>query len=215
MSGFKNFILRGNLVDLAVAVVIGAQFSSLVKQFVASFISPLLGLFGGHGNFSNLAFTLDHGKARFTYGAFLTEAISFLISCVVVYFLVVLPVSRMLKLFQRNHAATERPCPRCTLSIPVAARRCPPLPAVHGGHRPRHRAAPVGHDAAPLSMIPVSRHHPWQTVARSSERLAEHPDQAVLAAVALRLPPRPRARVPARRFSLAGNAGHDPRWARR
>lgn len=86
MSGFKNFILRGNLVDLAVAVVIGAQFSSLVKQFVQSFISPLLTLFGGHGNFNNLAFTV--GKARFTYGAFLTEALSFLISAVVVYLLV-------------------------------------------------------------------------------------------------------------------------------
>lgn len=70
MSGFKNFILRGNLVDLAVAVVIGAQFSSLVKQFVASFISPLLSLFGGKGNVSNLAFTAC--EARFTYGAFLT-----------------------------------------------------------------------------------------------------------------------------------------------
>jgi large conductance mechanosensitive channel len=125
MSGFKNFILRGNLVDLAVAVVIGAQFSSLVKQFVQSFINPLLALFGGSGNFSNLAFTLDHGKARFTYGAFLTEALSFLISCTVVYFLVVVPVSRMLKLFERDHAATERDCPACTMSIPVAARRCP------------------------------------------------------------------------------------------
>jgi large conductance mechanosensitive channel len=123
MSGFKNFILRGNLVDLAVAVVIGAQFSSLVKQFVQSFISPLLTLFGGHGNFNNLAFTA--GRARFTYGAFLTEALSFLISAVVVYFLVVLPVSRMLKLFARDHAATERPCPACTMSIPIAARRCP------------------------------------------------------------------------------------------
>lgn len=123
MSGFKNFILRGNLVDLAVAVVIGAQFSSLVKQFVASFISPLLSLFGGKGNVSNLAFTA--GKARFTYGAFLTDVLSFLISCVVVYFLVVVPVSRMLKLFQRDHAATERPCPLCTMSIPLAARRCP------------------------------------------------------------------------------------------
>jgi len=102
MSGFKNFILRGNLVDLAVAVVIGAQFSSLVKQFVTSFISPLLTLFGGQGNFNNLAFTFH--KARFTYGAFLTEAISF----------------------------------------------GPPLPAVHRGQRPRHRAAPVSHDAAPL-----------------------------------------------------------------
>ena len=123
MGGFKNFILRGNLVDLAVAVVIGAQFSSLVRQFVQSFISPLLSLFGGRGNFSNLAFTV--GKARFTYGAFLTEALSFLISAAVVYFLVVLPVSRMLKLFERDHAAAERPCPQCTMSIPVAARRCP------------------------------------------------------------------------------------------
>ena len=123
MSGFKNFILRGNLVDLAVAVVIGAQFSSLVKQFVQSFINPLLTLFGGRGNFSNLAFTA--GKARFTYGAFLTEALSFLISAAVVYFLVVLPVSRMLKLFERDHAATERPCPECTMSVPLAARRCP------------------------------------------------------------------------------------------
>jgi large conductance mechanosensitive channel len=106
-------------------VVIGAQFSSLVKQFVQSFINPLLALFGGSGNFSNLAFTLDHGKARFTYGAFLTETLSFLISCAVVYFLVVVPVSRMLKLFQRDHAATERGCPACTMGIPVAARRCP------------------------------------------------------------------------------------------
>jgi large conductance mechanosensitive channel len=123
MSGFKNFILRGNLVDLAVAVVIGAQFSSLVKQFVQSFISPLLTLFGGKGNFNSLAFTV--GKARFTYGAFLTETLSFLISAAVVYFLVVLPVSRMLKLFERDHAATERPCPHCTMSIPIAARNAP------------------------------------------------------------------------------------------
>ncbi len=89
--------------------MIEAQFSSLVRQFVTSFISPLLTLFGGQGNFSNLAFTV--GKARFTYGAFLTEALSFLISAAVVYFLVVLPVSRMLKLFEHDHAATERPCP--------------------------------------------------------------------------------------------------------
>jgi large conductance mechanosensitive channel len=123
MSGFKNFILRGNLVDLAVAVVIGAQFSGLVRQFVQSFISPLLALVGGQRNFSNLAFTV--GQARFTYGAFLTEALSFLISATVVYFLVVVPVSRALKLFERDTAATERDCPECTMSIPVAARRCP------------------------------------------------------------------------------------------
>jgi large conductance mechanosensitive channel len=70
MSGFKNFVLRGNLVDLAVAVVIGAQFSNLVKQFVQSFISPLLALIGGQPNFNRMVFTF-HGS-RFTYGTFLT-----------------------------------------------------------------------------------------------------------------------------------------------
>ena len=93
MSGFKSFILRGNLVDLAVAVVIGAQFSSLVKQFVQSFISPLLALIGGKPNFNSMVFTF-HGS-RFTYGAFLTEVLSFAISAAVVYFVVVVPVSRV------------------------------------------------------------------------------------------------------------------------
>jgi large conductance mechanosensitive channel len=123
VSGFKNFILRGNLVDLAVAVVIGAQFSSLVKQFVTSFISPLLALIGGKPSFNALAFTV--GQAKFSYGAFLTEVLSFLISAVVVYFVIVVPVSRALKLFQKDQAANERSCPECTMSIPVAARRCP------------------------------------------------------------------------------------------
>jgi len=81
MSGFKNFILRGNLVDLAVAVVIGAQFSSLVKQFVQSFISPLLALIGGKPNFNSMVFTF-HGS-RFTCGTFLTEVLSFAISAAV------------------------------------------------------------------------------------------------------------------------------------
>ena len=119
----RNFILRGNLVDLAVAVVIGAQFSSLVKQFAQSFISPLLALIGGKPNFNTMVFTF-HGS-RFTCGAFLTEVLSFAISAAVVYFVVVVPVSRALKLFDRNQAATERTCPECTMSIPIAARRCP------------------------------------------------------------------------------------------
>jgi len=123
MSGFRNFILRGNLVDLAVAVVIGAQFSGLVKQFVTSFVSPLLALIGGKPNFNTLAFTI--GKSRFAYGAFLTDVLSFLIAAVVVYFVIVVPVSRALKLFQKDQAATERDCPECTMSIPLAARRCP------------------------------------------------------------------------------------------
>jgi large conductance mechanosensitive channel len=123
MSGFKNFIMRGNLVELAVAVVIGTQFAALVKQFVSSFVTPLLSLVGGTPDFGNLS--LKIGKATFTYGQFLTEALTFLISALVVFYAMVLPVSRLLKLFERNQAATTRDCPECTMSIPIAARRCP------------------------------------------------------------------------------------------
>ena len=123
MTGFKNFVMRGNLVELAVAVVIGTQFSSLVKQFVSSFIDPLLSLVGGTPDFGKLV--LHVGKATFTYGQFLTEALTFLISALVVYYAMVMPVSRLLKLLDRNEAATSRDCPECTMSIPVAARRCP------------------------------------------------------------------------------------------
>ena len=123
MTGFKNFNMRGNLVELAVAVVIGTQFSSLVKQFVSSFIDPLLSLAGGTPDLGKLV--LHVGKATFTYGQFLTEALTFLISALVVYYAMVLPVSRLLKLLERNQTATSRDCPECTMSMPVAARRCP------------------------------------------------------------------------------------------
>ena len=123
MTGFKNFVMRGNLVELAVAVVIGTQFSSLVKQFVSSFVNPLLSLVGGTPDLGKLV--LHVGKATFTYGRFLTEALTFVISALVVYYAMVLPVSRLLKLLDRNKAATSRDCPECTMSIPVAARRCP------------------------------------------------------------------------------------------
>jgi large conductance mechanosensitive channel len=123
MSGFKNFIMRGNLVQLAVAVVIGTQFSELVRQFVQSFVNPLLSLVGGTPDFANLTFKV--GRATFTYGAFLTDVLSFLIAALVVYYVLVLPVSRLIQLLERNRAATQRDCPECTMSIPVAARRCP------------------------------------------------------------------------------------------
>lgn len=123
MKGFRQFILRGNLVDLAVAVVIGTQFSGLVHQFVVSFINPLLALIGGKPDFSHYVLVLH--KSTFAYGAFITEVISFLISAVVVYFLIVLPVARFLHLFERNQKAIERNCPECDRSIPIAARRCP------------------------------------------------------------------------------------------
>src|SRR5262245_7505422 len=123
MTGFKNFIMRGNLIELAVAVVIGTQFSNLVKQFVSSFVNPLLSMVGGIPDFGKLV--LKVGKATFTYGQFLTEALTFLISALVVYYAMVLPASRLLKLFERSKITTTRDCPECTISIPVAARRCP------------------------------------------------------------------------------------------
>jgi large conductance mechanosensitive channel len=123
MTGFKNFIMRGNLVELAVAVVIGTQFSGLIKQFVSSFVNPLLSLVGGTPDFGKLV--LKVGTATFTYGQFLTEALTFLISALVVYYAMVMPASRLLKLLERNKAATTRDCPECTMSIPVTARRCP------------------------------------------------------------------------------------------
>ncbi|MDN3351167.1 large conductance mechanosensitive channel protein MscL [Actinomadura sp. DC4] len=123
MSGFRKFILRGNLVDLAVAVVVGTQFSSLVKTFVTAFVNPLLALVGGKPDFSSLVLTIN--DAKFRYGLFLTEVISFLISAAVVYFVIVLPAARLLALFERDVEATERDCPECTMSIPIRARRCP------------------------------------------------------------------------------------------
>jgi len=136
MSGFKNFIMRGNLVQLAVAVVIGTQFSTLVTQFVKSFINPLLSL-TGKPDFGSLVWTV--GQAKFTYGAFLTDVLTFLISALVVYYVLVMPVSRLLKLFERNQATTTRNCPECTLSIPIAAQRCPECTAqiVPGTQQPQ------------------------------------------------------------------------------
>jgi large conductance mechanosensitive channel len=127
MSGFKNFVVRGNLVELAVAVVIGTQFSNLVKSFVSSFVNPLIGLIGGTPNFSNLMFTVGSGKHKgtFAYGAFVTNVVTFLICALVVYYVLVMPVSRLLQLLDRNKAATTRDCPECTMSIPIAATRCP------------------------------------------------------------------------------------------
>lgn len=122
MGGFKKFLFRGNLVDLAVAFVVGAAFSSLVKDFVTSFIGPLLALFGGKPDFTEMAFKIN--GTPFPYGIFLTSAVSFLITAAIVYFLVVLPVSKLLERMSRGAEATERACPECLSDIPIKARRC-------------------------------------------------------------------------------------------
>ena len=128
MKGFRQFILRGNLVDLAVAVVIGGQFSSLVKGLTTSFINPLLALFGSQQSLDNYKFTVK--KSVFTYGLFIDDVISFIVASAVIYFMVVLPVARLLGMFASNQASTERDCPFCTRSIPLAAVRCPECTSV-------------------------------------------------------------------------------------
>jgi large conductance mechanosensitive channel len=124
MSGFKKFLLRGNVVDLAVAVVIGAAFGTVVQALVKSFITPLIGALGGVPDFSALAFTIN--GSRFAIGEFINALLSFIIIAAVVYFFVVMPVN---KLMERNKAeepvgSKTRECPECLSKIPEAARRC-------------------------------------------------------------------------------------------
>src|SRR5579872_4478138 len=122
MQGFRKFLLRGNLIDLAVAVVIGLAFGAVITALVKDLITPLIAAIGGKRDFSNLVFTLN--KSTFRYGDFINALIAFLIIAAVIYFLVLVPVSRLLGVFERKKEATERECPECLSEIPIAAHRC-------------------------------------------------------------------------------------------
>jgi large conductance mechanosensitive channel len=124
VKDFRQFILRGNLVDLAVAVVIGAAFGAVVTAFVTDLVTPLIAAIGGKQDFSRLAFTIN--GSRFLYGAFLNALISFLVIALVVFFLVIKPVNALMARLrpERPVEQTTRPCPECLSDIPVAARRC-------------------------------------------------------------------------------------------
>ena len=126
LSDFKKFVLRGNVVDLAVAVVVGVAFTAVIAAFVADFLTPLIGAIFGKSSFQNLYFTVHHSK--FMYGDFLNKVLSFLIVATVVFFAVVVPLTalmRRLNLVPKDEPKPEtRPCPECLSDIPVAARRC-------------------------------------------------------------------------------------------
>ena len=122
VKGFREFLTRGNLVELAVAVVIGLAFTAVVTAVVADLITPLIAAIGGKPDFGSLTFTINH--STFRYGAFFNALITFLIIAAVVYFLVVKPMAALLARMDRNKAATERDCPQCLSSIPMAATRC-------------------------------------------------------------------------------------------
>jgi large conductance mechanosensitive channel len=121
---FRQFILRGNLVDLAVAVVIGTAFGAVVAALVADLVTPLIAAIGGKPDFSSLTFTIN--GSTFRYGHFLNALIAFLLVAVVLFFFVIKPVNALLKRAKSEPPvdATTRKCPECVSEIPVEARRC-------------------------------------------------------------------------------------------
>jgi len=125
LSGFKQFILRGNVIDMSVGVVVGAAFASLVSAFTADLLTPLIGAVRGVPSFDAFKFTL-HGS-EFKLGNFINAAISFLLIAATVYFFVVTPVNLLVSRMRKAPAPadpTTKKCPECLSEIPLEARRC-------------------------------------------------------------------------------------------
>ena len=124
MKGFKAFLLRGNVVDLAIAVVIGVAFTAVITGFVKDLVTPLIAAVGGKPDFAALYFKINSSK--FLYGDFINVVIAFVIIAAVVYFLVVLPYQTMVERSRKEPPAdpTTKKCPECLSEIPKDARRC-------------------------------------------------------------------------------------------
>jgi large conductance mechanosensitive channel len=124
MNGFKQFILRGNVVDLAVGVIIGATFTSVVSAFVKDILTPLLAAIGGQPDFSGIYFTINNSK--FMVGDFVNALISFALTASVVYFLIVLPMNTLIARTRKEKPAdpTTKRCLECLSEIPLKAKRC-------------------------------------------------------------------------------------------
>ena len=124
LRDFREFVLRGNVVDLAIAVVLGVAFAAVITALVEGLITPLIAAVGGQQDFSALTFTVN--ESTFRYGAFLNALISFLIVAAVIFFLVVKPVNALMERRRTEPPvdASVRACPECLSDIPAAARRC-------------------------------------------------------------------------------------------
>src|SRR5580700_497002 len=125
LSGFKKFILRGNVVDMAVGVVIGAAFASVVGSLTKGLLTPLIAAVVKAPDFSGLFFTLNGSK--FLYGEFINAVISFLLVAAAVYFFVVTPINALVARMRKDPAPadpTTKKCPECLSEIPIDARRC-------------------------------------------------------------------------------------------
>ncbi|WP_213807626.1 large conductance mechanosensitive channel protein MscL [Granulicella sp. dw_53] len=122
LKGFRDFILRGNVVDLAVAVMIGAAFNSIVASFTKDIVGQLIAALAGKPDFGNLDIHLRGTPIH--YGNFLNATISFVITASIVYFLIVLPLNYLLSKIKGPEAASTKPCPQCLSDVPLTATRC-------------------------------------------------------------------------------------------
>jgi large conductance mechanosensitive channel len=124
LKDFKAFLLRGNVVDLAVAVVVGAAFGAVVTSLVRDLLTPIIALIFGRPNFSNLSFTVN--SSHFLYGDFINYLISFLTIAAAVFFFVVQPVNTLMRRHKTEPdvESETRPCTECLSDIPRRARRC-------------------------------------------------------------------------------------------
>ena len=124
MKDFKEFLLRGNLVDMAVGIVIGVAFAAVVTALVGDLITPLIAAIGGKPDFSNLSFTIN--KSHFLYGSFINALITFVVIAAVIFFLVVKPVNALMARYKTEPDVeqTTKDCPHCLSSIPIGASRC-------------------------------------------------------------------------------------------
>ncbi len=122
LDGFKEFIARGNVIDLAVAVVIGAAFNVVVQSMVSDLLTPLIAAIFGEPDFSALSFTIN--GSQFNYGNFLNALISFLTVATAIYFFVVLPLNKLKERGEAGKEPTVKDCPFCLSEIPYKATRC-------------------------------------------------------------------------------------------
>ena len=122
LTDFKQFLLRGNVVDLAVAVVIGTAFTAVVKALVADIVTPIVAAIFGKPNFAALSFTIN--GSHFAYGDFLNNVLTFVTVAAAVFFLIVTPITALMSRRAKEDPDTKE-CPECTSAIPIRAKRCP------------------------------------------------------------------------------------------
>jgi large conductance mechanosensitive channel len=158
VKGFRAFINRGNLISLAIAIVVGTAFTAMVTALVADVITPLIAAVAGKPNFANLHFTIH--KSTFLYGSFINAVLSFLIIAAVVYYLIVAPSVKLSARLTRHEEATTRDCPECLSTIPIAASRCMYCTVQLAPVNPAPPQTPARHRAAPQQ--PQQYHQPQQ-----------------------------------------------------